>query len=251
MKIQIVRIWTRISRNPVLSGVVATLLAAVAVGLVSTADAMLTKTSPPPPVEHAEIRGGEWGPSRVVYRCMPSGRCVAPDRVVFDSITGASAVGNGPYFMSAKVLGSAGPMQSRLEVHVGDTVVVRALIENDAAVNARNERSLVARNTRFSLSIPTNSSSELPLIGHITASNAVPRSIYDGIFIHATRRFNIEYDWGSTRLSNRTHKLVPLDDEIVGEGVLVGSGTPDGTFPPGLSNSAAVFFLVRILPATS
>jgi hypothetical protein len=150
--------------------------------------------------------------------------------------------------MGAKVLGRPGFMGSRVNVKEGDTVLIRALIENDAAINEVHRRSLVANGTRFSLSIPSNSSTELPLIGHISATNAVPRRIYDAIFLHAKTRFAIEYDWGSAALANPTHKELSLSDDIVGEGALVGSGRADGTFPPGLSNNAAVFLLVHVVP---
>lgn len=76
-----------------------------------------------------------------------------PDRVVFDSIANDPRVGNEVYFMGAKVLGSPGSMQRKVDVRVGDTVLVRALIENDAAMNAPDTKSLVARGTRFSLHI--------------------------------------------------------------------------------------------------
>jgi hypothetical protein len=122
------------------------------------------------------------------------------------------------------------------------------LIENDAATNTADSRSLVAHGTSFSLRIPTNSSSELPLIGVISAANAAPQQIHDGVFLSSKKRFAIEYDWGSAVLANRTHKGLPLSNDIVGEGVLVGSGHPSGAFPPGLSNSAAVFLLVHIVP---
>ena len=152
--------------------------------------------------------------------------------------------------MRAKVLGSPGSMQSKVNVQVGDTVLIRTLIENDAAINGVHSQSLVANDTRFNLSIPTNSSSELPLIGHISATNAAPQRIYDAIFLHAKTRFAIEYEWGSAVLANRTHKELSLSDDIVGEGVLVGSGRPNGTFPPGLSNNATVSLLVHIIPPT-
>jgi hypothetical protein len=222
------------------------LIGAAALAVVDTADALLT--SPPALVERAQMTGGISGPSRTIYRCMPSGQCIAPDHVVFDSIANDPAVGNEAYFMRAKVLGSPGSMQGRVNVKVGDTVLVRALIQNDAAIDGAHSKSLVARDTRFNLSIPTNSSSELPLIGHISASNAVPQHIYDTILLYAKTRFSIEYDWGTAVLANRAYKGLALSDDIMGEGALVGSGRLAGIFPPGLSNNAAVFFLVHILP---
>jgi hypothetical protein len=181
---------------------------------------------------------------------MPDRQCIAPDHVAFDSISNDPFVGNEAYFLAAKVLGSRSPMQTDVNVKVGDTVLVRAFIVNDAATDAPHGQSLVARGTRFILDVPTNSSSELPLGGQIVAPNAVPQAIHDTVFLRAKTRFTVEYDWRSAVLANRSYRELPLSDDIVGEGVLVGSGKPDGTFPPGLSNDAAVFVRVHVLPAT-
>lgn len=243
--------WSQFSQNPIWSAVIAAMITAAIVGIVDTASELLTKKSPTAPVEQAEIRGGAWGPSRTLYRCMPDGKCIAPNHAVLDSIANDPRVGNEAAFMRAKVMGSLGSMRRRVNVRVGDTVLVRALIENDAAINGIHRQSLVAHGTRFNLSIPTNSSSELPLIGHISATNAAPRRIYDGVFLSSKKRFAVEYDWGSAVLANRTHKALSLSDDILGEGALVGSGRPNGTFPPGLSNNAAVFLLVHIVPPTA
>jgi hypothetical protein len=239
--------WSHISHNPLWAAVIGTVIAAAVIGIVDSLDALLTRKSPAASVERAEIRGGTWGPSRSLYRCMPDGQCIAPNHVVFDSITNDPRVGNEVSFMGAMVLGGPGFMQSSVNVEVGDTVLIRALIENDAAIKGVHGRSLVATGTRFRLSIPPNSSSELPLIGHISATNAAPQRIYDAIFLHAKTRFAIEYDWGSAALANRAHRQLELTDDIVGEGVLVGSGRPNGTFRPGLSSNAAVFLLVHIV----
>jgi hypothetical protein len=243
--------WSRVSHNQIWAAVIATIIAAITIGIVDAAGELLTKESLPVPVERAEITGGTSGPPRLLYRCMPNGNCIAPNHVVFDSIANDPRVGNEAYFMGGKVLGSRGPIQPKVDVQIGDTVLIRAFIQNDAAVNAADSRSLVAHGTRFSLRIPTNSASELPLIGVISAANAVPQQIHDGVFLSSKKRFAIEYDWGSAVLANRMHKGLPLNDDIIGEGALVGSGRPNGTFPPGLSNYAAVLLLVHIVPPTS
>jgi hypothetical protein len=141
-------------------------------------------------------------------------------------------------------------MRNRLDVKVGDTVLVRALVENDAAMRSTHGNSLVAHGTRFSVSLPSNSSSELPVIGHISAANAVPRRIYDSVFLRSTKRFGIEYVWNSAMFANRLNDEVHLSPEIVGDGALVGARSADGVFPPGLSNNASVFFLIHVVPAT-
>lgn len=242
--------WSYISHNQVLSAVMAAMIGAVIFGAFDTTYGSLTKKSPPAPVEQAVMSEGIWGPPRPLFRCRPSGQCIAPDHVVFDSIANDPRVGNEAYFMEAKVLGSPYSMQSKVSVKVGDTVLVRANIENDAAMNVVHNQSLAAHDTRFNISLPTNSSSELPLIGHISATNAAPRRIYDTIFLHSKERFAIEYGWRSAVLANHMHKGLPLSDNIVGEGALIGSSSPNGIFPPGLFNNAAVFFLVHILPPT-
>jgi hypothetical protein len=239
--------WYRVSHNLIWSAVIAAVIAAAVIGAVDSVEKIVTKKSPPAPVERAEIRGGAWGPSRLLYRCRPSGQCIAPDHIVLDSIANDPRVGNEAYFMGAKILGGPGPMQSHLEVRSGDTVVIRALVENDAAMHTTHHRSLVAYGAHFKLVIPTNNSSELPVIGHISTANATPRRIYDTVFLHSKSRFAIEYGWGSAVLANRVRRELPLCDDVVGEGALIGARGLDGAFPPGLSNDAAVFLLIHIV----
>jgi hypothetical protein len=170
---------------------------------------------------------------------------------MFDSIANDPIHGNEAYFMGATVVGSHDAMRNKIDVKVGDTVLVRALIVNDASMRSVRGKVLVAHGTRFSVSLPTNSSSELPVIGHISAANAVPRRIYDSIFLRARKRFAIEYDWNSAFLVNRLSNGLPLSPEVVGDGALVGARGGDGVFPPGLSNDAAVFFLIHVVPPAS
>lgn len=243
--------WSYFSRNPILSGVIATLIATATLGGFHIAGTALNKKQAPDPVERAEVIGGEWGPTRTPYRCGPNGQCVAPQHVTFDSIANDPILGNEAYFMGAKVLGSHDSMRNRIDVKVGDIVLVRALIENDAAMRSTHGNSLIAHDTRFSVSLPTNSSSELPVIGHISAANAVPRRIYDSIFLRSRKRFGIEYDWNSAILANRFNNEVHLSPEIVGDGALVGARGADGVFPPDLSNNAEVFFLIHVVPAVT
>jgi hypothetical protein len=141
---QLSKSWTRISHNPVWAGVIGTVVAAAFIGVVDTIERTLTAKSPQARVERAEISGGTWGPSRLLYRCMPDGKCVAPDHVVFDSIADEPQIGNEAYFMTAKVLGSHTAMQRKVSVQIGDTVLVRALIKNDAAMNQADSQRLVA-----------------------------------------------------------------------------------------------------------
>jgi hypothetical protein len=173
---------------------------------------------------------------------MPDGKCIAPSHVLFDSIANDPRLGNEAYFMRAKVMGSPGSMQSRVKVRVGDTILIHALIVNDAAMNAAGRRLLVAHGTRFSLRIPMNSSSELPIIGVISAPNATPQHVDDGVFLSSKKRFSIEYDWGSAVLATRRHKELPLSDDIVGEGALVGSGRPNGTSRQACLTTPSCFF---------
>jgi len=242
--------WSYVSRNPILSGVIASLIATATLGGIRIAGTGLHERRLPGPVERAEVKGGSWGPGRILYWCGPGGQCVAPDHVMFDSIANDPVHGNEAYFMGARVLGTHGPMRNRIDVKVGDVVLVRALIVNDAAMSSTHGDALVAHGTRFSVSLPTNSSSELPLIGHIAAANAVPRRIYDALFLRSRKRFAIEYAWNSAILANRLNSEIHLSPEVVGDGALVGARRADGVFPPGLSHDAAVLFLIHVVPPT-
>jgi hypothetical protein len=253
--------WERFSNHPVWSAVIAGMVTAACVGLIQVAEELLTTKSPQRPVERAEVKGGPWGPSRLLYRCMPNGPCATPEHVALDSIVDDPAVGNEVNYMKARVLSSQEATQGRIAVNarpgrlavkVGDTVLVAALVKNDVDIHTNRGKHLVARDTRFRLTLPiTNGSSELPVIGLIAAANAAPRRLWDTIFLHSKTRFAIEYVWKSAALTNRAHRQLTLSDELIGDGVLVGSRRADGNVSPGLANKATVLFLLRIVPASS
>lgn len=54
--------WSQVSHNQILAPVIATMIAAAVIGILDTAGEILTKKSPPAPVERAEISGGTWAP---------------------------------------------------------------------------------------------------------------------------------------------------------------------------------------------
>jgi hypothetical protein len=103
------------------------MITATTIGIVDAASELLTKKSLAAPMERAEISGGTWGPSRLLYRCMPNGNCIVPSHVVCDSIANDPRVGNEAYFMGGKALGSRGPIQPKVNVQIGDTVLICAL----------------------------------------------------------------------------------------------------------------------------
>jgi hypothetical protein len=135
-----------------------------------------------------------------------------------------------------------------VNVKVGDTILVRAFAQNNVATNGARREPPSARGTRFNLAIPSNSSSELPITGYISARNATPHRIHDTVFLHSNKRFSIEYKWGSAALLTRAHGVLPLSDDILGEGALIGSDSPNGILLPGLSNYATVYMMLRIVP---
>jgi hypothetical protein len=250
--------WVYLSNNPVWSGVIVIAIVAAVPVIVHFAG-RLTSAIPPaiPPSassqpeieEAAKIGGGSWGPSRILYRCSLRGNCIGADHVVFDSVVNSPAAGDERYFLKAKVLGGQEPAQSVVIVKPGDTLQVLAFIANDADTGSVRRKQLVARGTRFLLSLPTNSSRVLPLIGHIEAENAQPSGVYDTVFLRSSRRFMIRYELGSASFfSKYTDKEFRLSDNIVGDGALIGYRQPDGIFPACFCDSGWVSFRVRIAP---
>jgi hypothetical protein len=102
------KLWSRVSRSSMWAGVIGTVIGSIAtaaiLGAFSTVEKILTHHALPAPVEHATVSGGTWGPSRILYRCMPNGRCLAPDSATLDSQLNDPAVGNEAYFMTARLL---------------------------------------------------------------------------------------------------------------------------------------------------
>ena len=249
--------WTYISKQPVWSGL-AVITIAAAVPAMANFAGRLTSASPPaippsassPPEneETAKITGGSWGPSRILYRCGPQGNCIDADHVVFDSVVNNPVAGDERYFLKARVLGAREPMQNVVMVKPGDTVQVLAFVTNDADRGSAHREQSSAHGTRFLLSLPTNSSKVLPLIGHIEAKNAQPRKVYDTVFLRSSKHFMIKYEWGSASfLANKRHGF-QLSDNIVGDGALIGYKRPNGVFPACSCDSGWVSFRVKITP---
>ncbi len=241
------RKWcVRASQNLIAAGVIAILIAAaipgVVDGVVDTVEELFSASSAGPSIERVT-----WGPSRILYRCAPNLKCLAPSHVVFDSITNSLLYGNEASFMQGKLLGTRDAMKTTVDVKVGDRVFVTALVDNNASLALARSRPLVALNTRFRLSIPANSAKELPLTGYISADNAQPRSVYSTVSLRASTPFAVEYAWGSATLSGELDEEVPLGDNIIAEGTPIGSRGPNGYFFPGESSSQAISFSVIIV----
>jgi hypothetical protein len=223
--------WAYISRNPVWSGVVVVAIVAAVPAIAHFADRLTPASPQPEPLEAAKITGGSWGPIRILYRCNLQGNCVGADHVVFDSAINNPTVGDERYFLRARIFGSPESPQRTITVKPGGTIQVLAFIENNADTDLGHTR-LSAYGTNFRITIPLNSAKVLPLIGHIEAENAQPNNVYDTVFLRSSKPFAVQYEWGSARfLSNRTHKVVHLSDNVVGDGASIGYRQPNGIFP--------------------
>jgi hypothetical protein len=251
---RIKQVWSHIYKHPVWAAVVAGLLVvailASPLGVAALARHFEPQAHTQEPVEIAEISDGPWGPSRTIYRCDPGVGCIGANHVVFDSTANDPFIGDERYFLAAKVLGTAGPPENGVWVNPGDTVLIHAFIANNAQANAAMRSQLTAHGTQFQLTIPTNSAKVLPLIGKITAANAEPRKIHDTVFLRSHLRFSVQYEWGSTLLTNRSYQALPLSDNVVGQGDLVGYMYPNGIFPPCLCDYGYVTLAVHINPVT-
>lgn len=127
---------------------------------------------------------------------------------------------------------------------------VRVYLNNGASEEEARRDTMTATNTRIRFEIPSGAANGFTLQATVSADNARPREIYDVVTLkNDETQFDVDYVTGSARLYSSAHpEGFPLDDEIVRRGVLLGTKTLDGLFPPGYANSAFVVVEVAAVP---
>ncbi|WP_374159384.1 hypothetical protein ACEWX3_10570 [Mycobacterium sp. G7A2] len=191
-----------------------------------------------------ELTGG-WGPDRptvgtVDYAPQPS----------FNVDRYNSVYGDERNFLVVKELSHtiAGGWADRLEVLPNQTYRLRLLVHN----GARDQDENVAENTTIHISIPACAGSSIAIFGFITATNAFPGTIYDGIVLNSDRDFRVEFVPGSAKFySNNFTDGTDIPDRIfMPSGMRIGSPDLDsGLFRGDYVNSGVIVAEIRTTPA--
>lgn len=235
------RFWKHVSLHPLWSALLAGLLILVGGAVL----AWLTSGND----DARELPIGGWGPPRPVYWCKAPKSCDGADHVVFNSYANAPNYGDERAFVDAKSdrNRSAGGFHDVLEVHAGETVLVRLYINNAAWVGRLGRSNGLAVGTEARVALPLEPSTQHVLTGYVSARNALPRVVWDGVTLQSGEATVLRFVFESARWWTwHLGEPVPVSDAVIEEGASIGSWALDGRFGDSFADSGLLTFLVRV-----
>lgn len=183
-----------------------------------------------------------YGPDRPTYTAENPA-----DHITFNSITNAPGFGDERNFTWARPVDAAENtwQTDQINVEDGKEYFVRVRVHNNAAANLN----LIATNTRVSASVPTTLSTEANIQATVSADNATPQQVWDGVVLKSDKRFSIGYVPGSVKYYNATnvHNGYDIPDSVFSTGgALVGYDAMNGNLPGCNEFAGALMFKVRV-----
>jgi hypothetical protein len=238
-------LWQRISKNPVWSAVVAGVIATLLTAPVNPGYTWfigLFKRSQP------QLPSTMWLPGRTAYYCYDKGtECYGADHIVFDSTVDNPLVEDERAFLSATEAGSHDPVFDSLNVHIGEVVIIRAYFANDADVRLTGKGKDVAHGVRFRVSIPSIPSHVQVVRGFISAANADPQTVSDGVRFTSSKAFSLQYVLDSAELINKKYQF-HLQPDIVSDGVNIGYAKMDGNLGSCYCQAGWILASFKVVP---
>ncbi len=184
-----------------------------------------------------------YGPDRPTIEYTGPGTPGA-DHVVFNSFTNVPNVGDERQFFHGQVVGT-GSYSDPVQADIGDEVLVRVYVHNNADSSLNESGEGVAVNTRVRVELPTVVSNDQQATAFISADNAQPQEIFDTINIVSDQAYRLDYIQGSANI--RTNFIdQALSDDLVDGGVQIGHDSLDGTQNGCFEYAAYVTFRVKI-----
>lgn len=245
---RLARGWADIARHPLWSAVAAGLIVTALLFLVSVLAGAFDGDS-------SEEQLGGWFPQRVAYRCSGPHNCLGADHVVFNSMINTSSYGDERAFFDARLARDEKSPRSHnvLDVEVGQAVILRGYVDNNANGELATGGSDTAVGTRFRVSLPDRAAAQQVITAFISADNAHPPVVGDTVILRASEPVNINYIEGSAKLVNdKLPDGLPLSDTIISDGALVGCRAADGVFLGGTTFCDALVELrVRVGPESA
>ena len=178
----------------------------------------------------------EWGPERPTWTFShPS------NYVTMNSITDNPVARDERRFLVVYQRG-VHTVRNTMRVYDNEIIVFRVFFSNDAAPNL----DLVTLDSRVRVRFP-HISRRQSVSAYVTASNGVPRVVWDHVHLHGTRRFFLEYQQGSAQLWTGRVRGAYLSDSIVlPKGVGIGCTSSDGRITGDNTCSGWVTLRVRV-----
>lgn len=144
-----------------------------------------------------------WGPERPTYTMNSPAKYA-----VFNSITDNAAVGDERDFVRIVEKNTGGTYSSDIILEAGKEYEVFIYFHNDASSTFNDKEHNyvgVARDVRISSMFPTHLEADErgAIFGRISASNTVPKAIWDTAYITAQESLTLHYVSGSAKIYNR------------------------------------------------
>lgn len=162
--------------------------------------------------------------------------------ITFNSITDNPTWGDERYLVKARdVNAGTNTYSTKMSVTDNQELVVAVYFHNNAAANLN----LVAKNTKVKVNLPSGSAASQELKAFISADNATPQSVFSTMDLTNGSPFTLQYIPGSAQL--KTNSITTsLSDNIVTDGVLVGTNGPNGNVPGCGEFSGFASFRVKV-----
>lgn len=175
------------------------------------------------------------------------------DHVTFNSWTDTPSYGFEPSFFDGKQSNDTGAFKDKIVVTPGQELTLRTYVHNGAAPglsDAAHNYVGIARNTKVKIDLPTGIGTKMNAVSQVSASNAQPGSVFDTVdFVSADGKpFKLSYVAGSAFANTHSVAHMPLSDNIVSSGALIGETAPDGNVPSCFEYAQIVAIKVKVEP---
>lgn len=181
-----------------------------------------------------------WGPDRPTFTM----ESPAP-YVTFNSITNNPAYGDEREFTLIKDLTTGAAIGDEATLVAGHEYQVQIYVHNDASETLNESGVGVAKDTTIKATIPSTVNGDAKLYGHVSASNAAPREVYDSVALKSAGEVSLEYVAGSAKLVTQ-YQNVALGDTLATTGVKAGDQDLSGNWRGCANQSGVVTFKIKV-----
>ncbi len=184
-----------------------------------------------------------FGPDRQTYRCGTlTGVCGGADHVQFNSFTNNPDFGDERNFLKIRQVG--GSYSDSVKLVPGKEYEVQAFVHNNADPNrVTDPAKFTALNTTLKVDMPSEVNGSANVLGHISATNALPVTIFDDINVTSDGLVKVSVD-PATISSKGAVNGSTLGS--ITSGALLGYDSLNGSLPGCFNYAATVTFKVKV-----
>lgn len=169
------------------------------------------------------------------------------DHVQFDSFTNVPGVGDERQFLNGRMDGSNTPLYNAMNgVQSGDILEMQVYVHNNADSSLNASGAGVAKNTHVKVTLPTDVATTENMQAFISADNATPQTIESDFPVKGASNFGLAFVPGSASIKGN-HIDAALSDNIVKDGVTIGSNALDGNYNGCFDYVGLITFKVKVV----